>query len=809
MKGIKYIAPLFDSSGYAQASRGYALALYKLGVPITIHPISFEEIIPDLGEDGVILRKLVDKKIDYDVVVIHSTPEFWERYKELGKLNVGYTVWETSKLHPSWPRYINNNVDVCFVGCDWNVGVFKDSGVTVPLYVVPHVIDVTSFENTKLFSVSGIKKDAYKFYNIFQFTERKHPMALIKSYWAAFQNNENVALILKTYRSNFNDEEKNAIKTTLERLKAVTPMDVYPPIYLITSMLSRDEVLGLHKYGDCLVSLDRGEGFGLCVSANTSILVENGTKCVKEITKGDIVMGVGGKFHEVSNVYSRYVGDALKINVELHEDIVISKEHPFYVVSNISKWKRYNYSKDVFEKNLAWVKAEDIVVGDYVAFPKPVLNANVLGSTFDISKFVSLDNVINDGHSLYLVGDFSTKNLSMSYEDLVDKYGYTKKIFESAIVHLKNNTAPSKGSITNKAFNILLSMGYGTKKLNKVTKKVKITDELLNLFGWYLAKGSINDCTFLEMNFHRNEYNVACGLGKVFEKAFKINEEFVFLQEYENKHRLIIRNKIIASLFSNLFGKDAVNKHIPKWLFFAGHELKPLLKGLFDGSGRNYSTQYILTTTSSSLAYQVKSVCNALNYCPSFKKHLPSVAGNYCQYSVSITNKDYENFTGIKLDITKKEYFIETPNFFLVKVCGVEPIKYNGMMYDISVQEGKSFVGNGLLLHNCPFEAGAAGNPIMVTGFGGVRTYADKDNSYLVKYTLTPVSGMPWSPWYRGNQMWAEPDCGHAIELFQHIYNNKSEAEKRGQLLRTKIISEFTWKVVGEKMLAILNKVCG
>jgi len=263
IKGIKYFGPIFDGSGYGQASRGYVLALNKLGVPLTLKPVSFEKDLPDLGKDGIVLNKLVNKNIDYNIVILHTTPEFWEKNKEAGKTNVGYVVWETSKLHPDWPVYINNNVDGIMVGCDWDIGVFKNSGVEVPVFSIPHGIDVDEYNDIEPYSIGGIKEDAYKFYDIFQFTERKHPMALIKSYWAAFQNDENVALILKTYRGNFSDGEKDGIRETIKRLKDVTPLDKYPPIYLVLDMLSRKEVLGLHKAGDCFISLDRGEGFGL------------------------------------------------------------------------------------------------------------------------------------------------------------------------------------------------------------------------------------------------------------------------------------------------------------------------------------------------------------------------------------------------------------------------------------------------------------------------------------------------------------------------------------------------------------------
>ena len=263
IKGIKYIGPIFDNSGYAKACRGNILSLHKQDIPVTLAPVSFEKLRPDFGEDGKILESLINNAIDYNVVLIHTTPEFWEKYKEEGKTNIGYTIWETDKLHPDWAPYINNNVDKVLVGCEWNVGVFKDSGVTIPIGNVPHGICPNDSDNTMPYTIDGVSDDTYVFYSIFQWTERKDPISLIKSYWYAFQNNENVALVLKTYRSDYSDQEKDAIRMTIKRLKQMAVLDNYPPIYLIPDMLTEDEIRSLHSRGDCYISLDRGEGFGL------------------------------------------------------------------------------------------------------------------------------------------------------------------------------------------------------------------------------------------------------------------------------------------------------------------------------------------------------------------------------------------------------------------------------------------------------------------------------------------------------------------------------------------------------------------
>ncbi len=265
IQGIKYIAPCLDNSGYAKAARGYILALHKLGVPLTIAPISFEEARPDLGEASSIISELLNKDIEYDTVIIHTTPEFWERYREEDKINIGYTVWETDHLHPEWPKYINTNVDKVFVPCSWNKEVFESSGVTIPIYVVPHVVDTFNFtKNEDCSNILNIPdKDTFLFYNINQWTERKNPLATIKAYWSAFQNDENVALVLKTYGSSYADADRDAIRATIKRMKQMIVLPKYPPIYLILDLLSEEEITALHKRCDCYIALDRAEGWGM------------------------------------------------------------------------------------------------------------------------------------------------------------------------------------------------------------------------------------------------------------------------------------------------------------------------------------------------------------------------------------------------------------------------------------------------------------------------------------------------------------------------------------------------------------------
>lgn len=263
MKGIKFIAPFLDNSGYAESSRQFIKGLYKKGIPVMIKTISFERSHPDLGEETTNLLNSLKAEIDYDVVLMHLTPEHFSIFKEKGKLNVGYSYWETSAIHPEWVDNCNS-IDAVLVACDWNVPSFVNSGVHIPVICSPPGIDSSEFDNKEPYRISGLDDNTFKFYSIFQWTERKNPAGLLRAYWSAFRTEDNVALILKTYRFDYSDQEINYVKDEIKNLKKMFPLPYqHPPVYLISKMLSREEIVRLHALGDCFVLLHRSEGFGL------------------------------------------------------------------------------------------------------------------------------------------------------------------------------------------------------------------------------------------------------------------------------------------------------------------------------------------------------------------------------------------------------------------------------------------------------------------------------------------------------------------------------------------------------------------
>lgn len=263
---VTYMSACLDSSGYAQAARNHIGALDSVGVKVNVVPVSFEGYRSDLGNLGTLVQSLVSRNPPGDIQILHLTPENYSKAPK-AKYTIGYSAWETDKLPPSWVPMINA-VDEVWVPSEHNKMVYEKSGITKPIFVMPH-----PFENdylagaTKETLVTNIKEEDYVFYSIFQWTERKNAVDLLKAYLTEFTAEENTALILKTYIVNpQNPVESNKIKAMVKEVKSRLHLDSYPKILLISSLLPSSEIKSLHKQSDCYLSLHRCEGFGIPIA---------------------------------------------------------------------------------------------------------------------------------------------------------------------------------------------------------------------------------------------------------------------------------------------------------------------------------------------------------------------------------------------------------------------------------------------------------------------------------------------------------------------------------------------------------------
>lgn len=291
MSPLIYTGAITDLSGYAQAARDYVIALDSVGIDVRPDPKTFEPQNQYLVEQ-VVGRKLwsmIGKPREGKLQIIHLTPDNYKDFTHPERYKIGYYAWETSRLPPAWIQPINSITQEVWVPCEYLRQVSVNSGVQVPVKVLPHAIPLPSPTWKPQCTIDGLPEDRFKFYSIFQWSERKNPAGIIRSYYEAFSIDDPVIFVIKTYRVGDEIEEKNFIRREISRLKKETKGVRCPKILLIEDFIGTHEIQAIHHYCDCYVSMSRNEGFGIpafqAASMGNSIVVPRYSAFVDHFTE--------------------------------------------------------------------------------------------------------------------------------------------------------------------------------------------------------------------------------------------------------------------------------------------------------------------------------------------------------------------------------------------------------------------------------------------------------------------------------------------------------------------------------------------
>ncbi|MEY8348447.1 glycosyltransferase [Bacillus cereus] len=261
---IVWRGPVLDATGYGTASREYALALERQGVDVKIETYTwgFSFIGAERYEEKR-LRYLIKKAYARNkqrILIYHAPPGNIETKGERKKFDYSIlnTVWETPKIPNSWLPIINKFDAVC-VPCSQNMEAMINSGVNIPVFLVPHGADTNKYkpENEKLLLEEA--KGKFIFVSVFDFQHRKNPETLLKAYWKEFTSDDHVALVIKTY-GDTGERIKNKI---FEYKKKLGFGDETASLFIMTGILGEKQFRGIYTLGNAFVLPTRGEGVGL------------------------------------------------------------------------------------------------------------------------------------------------------------------------------------------------------------------------------------------------------------------------------------------------------------------------------------------------------------------------------------------------------------------------------------------------------------------------------------------------------------------------------------------------------------------
>jgi intein/homing endonuclease len=296
------------------------------------------------------------------------------------------------------------------------------------------------------------------------------------------------------------------------------------------------------------------------------------------------------------------------------------------------------------------------------------------------------------------------------------------------------------------------TLEYKAKKQNKYSPDtfiaINVDCDLAYLLGWAVAEGC-SKTTSYQLTLGNDEKDKAIELIELSRKLFNNNSGYINTNKYNTPH--LLRGKIInknsptytavlgggkgvLEFFSKNCGCGSHNKKVPTCIFNSPNYVKEaFLKGLLEGDGNTRTkhnvTEYCIKSASEELAFGLVLLLQQLGMYPTVSSrndhNLPS-------YAVSWTNtKNTGKWTGVPYSVIPLKYGKTRKNkkttdisaleshrvspdkinklkellssqWCFKKVTKVEKYRYDGVVYDLMVEDNNTFVAGigNVLIHN-------------------------------------------------------------------------------------------------------------
>lgn len=451
----------------------------------------------------------------------------------------------------------------------------------------------------------------------------------------------------------------------------------------------------------------------------------------------------------------------------------LTKNNVILTNSGVKRISSLKESDKVFNKNYKYKAINKIAVRELLD-DEYILSIKVNSS--------GIKSEVTNNHKLHVVEN--NKLILKKASDLkVGDYLYTPKPITNnttSILDMKKYITKDIWEVNNGRITYKRDISAST----GIKEYIDIDEDAFYMAGLYLAEGCVyksNDC--VSFSFSGDEINtLAKRCKKCIENVFGIDPVHFYEREYSdrNGYELIVNNTLIGKFFKDQFGTGAEDKYILDcWRLNSNvNNRKALLRGYWDGDGHvsyrhsDINPECVSTTKSIEISLGLRDVLLSLDIVPSITKNIRK--DGRVSYITSVSSSIFDDILCIYNTDRKPIdfYNYKVLEGFALRITGIEEVfDYTGPIYSISVDTDDD----------------------ETDGTGG-------------SYILNGVASSN-SPWYRGDQCWAEPNIIHGAKLMRQIYENREVAKAKGKKLQSYIYDNFSWEHIADKIIKELEEI--
>ncbi|TMV53010.1 glycosyltransferase family 4 protein [Paenibacillus mesophilus] len=245
----------YNGHGLAEGNRILLRMLHEAGFRVRIEARDADERHKLLEpEEERFISSFESTELTSNDIYLYNWVGSYVRRRPEFRVNIARTTFETDRIPDSWVPVLNS-FDEVWVQSTFNRSTFVNSGVRVPIRLIPNFFDTDRY--TPSGPVLSLPvEESFRFLSVFDLKRRKGYDVLLDAYLDEFSRLDDVALVVK-----IRDNNKDGM--LVEQIEAhPKPKRDKPPVYIIDQMLSPEELLQLYRACDAFVLPTRGEGWG-------------------------------------------------------------------------------------------------------------------------------------------------------------------------------------------------------------------------------------------------------------------------------------------------------------------------------------------------------------------------------------------------------------------------------------------------------------------------------------------------------------------------------------------------------------------
>ena len=424
------------------------------------------------------------------------------------------------------------------------------------------------------------------------------------------------------------------------------------------------------------LGIPSGERHELCLPPEEEVLTDEGYVPIQKIELGQRIFTHKGVYRKVTKIFKRkYEGKLCYIEPWHLLPVALTPEHPVLAIrAEMCQFDRRTLCKETcrsvnrsrcyrpyLDYRLDWIPA-------YQLSEKDLVPLSFDSRSFSVEE-LDLSFAADSPQRYYEVAQ--ARSEGKSYLEIQKELN----IFPSTALNWMRGGVPR--NCTAVYDNVLK---HGSSPAKSIPNKIRLTDALLRLIGFYLAEGcsSSNQVSF---SFHKKETGYIEEIKVTMKEIFGLN---CYEYRRRNSHKLVYSSIILARIFKSLFGKDAYMKKLPNPLMRLSPERqRHMLTAYVQGDGyRPDNNTAIITTASKELALQVMHIALRLGYNP-------------------MIDKDRNVYRVIWKDKRKIPYGYIKDSLFFNPIRKTWTKEYSGFVYNLEVEEDHSYVTRSFIVHNC------------------------------------------------------------------------------------------------------------